>query len=59
MGLLRSWAFIETAQSLGERTQSILEVLRFEIFVGDLVEILSRGLAFSCGNILVEFEAVF
>ena len=58
MGLLRSWAFIETAQSLGERTQSFLEVLRVEISAGDLAEILSKGSAFSSRRILVEFEAV-
>ena len=58
MGLLRSCVLVETAQSLGERTQFILEV-QIGISSGDLAEILSRGSAFACRRILVDFEVVF
>ena len=50
---------MEIAQSLGERTQSIVEVLRIGVSTGDSVDILSRGSAFACRRILAEFEAVF
>ena len=50
---------IDTAQSLGERTQSIVEELRIGVSAGDLAGILSRGPAFSHRRLLVEFEAVF
>ena len=49
----------ETAQSLGEMTQSIVEELRIGVPAGDFVEISSRGLAFSRRRFLVEFLVVF
>ena len=50
---------IETAQSLGERTHSLVAELRIGVSAGDLARFLSRGSAFSHRRILVEFEAVF
>ena len=49
----------ETAQSLGERTQSIVEELRIGVSVGDFAGILSRGSAFAHQRFLAEFVAVF
>ena len=57
-GFVAELGLIETTQSLGERTQSILEVLRIGIYARDLAEILSRGSTFAHRRILVEFEAV-
>ena len=46
-GFLVELDLIETVQSLGERTQSILEELRIGVSAGDLAKILSRGSTFS------------
>ena len=58
-GFVVELELIETVQSLGERTQSLLEVLRIGVSAGNSAEILSRGSAFSHRRILAEFEAVF
>ena len=58
-GFVAELGFIETAQSLGERTQSIVEVLRIGVSIGDSVRILGIGSAFAHKRLLVEFEAVF
>ena len=50
---------IETAQSLGERTQSIVEELQIGVSAVDLAGILSRGSAFAHRRLLADFEAVF
>ena len=58
-GFVAEPTLIDTAQSLGERTQSIVEELRIGVSAGDLAENLSRGLAFAHWRVLVEFVAVF
>ena len=58
-GFVAELELIETAQSVGERTQSIVEVLRIGFSVGDSAEILSRGSAFAHRRLLVEFEVAF
>ena len=58
-GFVAELELIETAQSLGERTQSLLEVPRIGVSAGDSAEILSRGSAFAHRRILVEFEVEF
>ena len=58
-GFFAELELIETAESLGERTQSIVEVLRIGFFAGDSAKILSRGSTFAHRRILAEFEAVF
>ena len=58
-GFVAELELIETEQSPGERTQSLLEVLRIEVFAGDSAIILRRGSAFAHRRILAEFEAVF
>ena len=50
---------IVTVQSLGERTQSVLEVLQIGVSVGDSADILRRGSAIAHRRILAKFEAVF
>ena len=59
LGFVVELELIETAQSLGERTQSIVEELWIGVFAGDLAGILSRGSAFSHRTFLAEFVAVF
>ena len=49
----------ETAQSLGERTHSLVAELRIGVSAGDFAEISSRGLAFSCQRFLAKFVEVF
>ena len=58
-GFVAELVLIETAQSLGERTQSHLVVLRIGVSTGDSAKILSRGSSFAHRRILAEFEAVF
>ena len=58
-GFVTELELIETAQSLGERTQSIVEELQIGVSVGDFTEISSRGSAFACRRSLAEFLAVF
>ena len=42
-GFVAELEIIETAQSLGERTQSLLEVLQIGVSAGDSAKISSRG----------------
>ena len=58
-GFVAELVLIETTQSLGERMQSIVEVIRIGVSAGDSTEILSRGLAFSHRRIFIDFEVVF
>ena len=58
-GFVTELELIETTYSLGERTQSTMEELRIGVSAGDLVGILSRGLAFAPRIILAGFEALF
>ena len=58
-GFVAELGLIETAQSLGERMQSIVEELQIGVSVGDFAGILSRGSAFSHRRFLAEFVAVF
>ena len=58
-GFVADLELIETAQSLGERMQFLLEVIQIGVFAGDSVEILSRGSAFSHRRIFPEFEVEF
>ena len=57
--LLRSWASLVTAQSLGERTQFYLEVFRCGVFAGVSVDIRSGGSVFSSRRFPKEFVALF
>ena len=58
-GFVAELELIEIAQSLGERTQSLLEVLRIGVSAGDSAEISSRGSTFAHRRTLAEFEAEF
>ena len=58
-GFVAELELIEIAQSLGERTQSLLEVLRIGVSAGDFAEILSKGSAFARQRFLAKFVAVF
>ena len=58
-GFVAELELIETAQSLGERTQSIVQELRIGVSVGDLAEILRKGSTFSRQRVLAEFVVVF
>ena len=58
-GFVAELELIETEQSPGERTQSLLEVLRIGVSAGVSAEILSRGSVFAHRRILAEFEVVF
>ena len=49
----------ETAQSLGERMQSIVEEIRIGVSVGDFTGTLSRESAFAHRRFLAEFVVVF
>ena len=49
----------ETAQSLGEKTQSLVAELRIGVSVGDFTAISSRGSAFTRWRSLAEFVEVF
>ena len=58
-GFVVELELIDTVQSLGERTQSIVEELRIGGSAGVLAEILSREPTLAHRRLLAEFVAVF
>ena len=59
LGFTAELEILETVQSLGERTQSIVEELRIGVFTGDFARILSIESAFARRTSLADFVAVF
>ena len=59
VALLRSWASLVTAQSLGERTQFLEEVFYRGVFCEGFREIRCRGSVFISGRFSGEFVALF